>query len=123
MTGEQQYDPKLKEAMAEIRAILHKHDISAFVSLASPTHVEYGLFVEKPSWSMIKWNDDKDSFVFQLRTAHPEYTDQTAHMLYGIRDTSIYIASAVAEMLDRLEKVVDVEHMPGGHNIRPDYRE
>lgn len=121
--SEQDYDPKLKEAMAEIRAVLHKHDISGFVSLASPTHVEYGLFIEKPSWSMVKWNDD-GTFVFQVRKAHPERTDQTAHMLYGIRDTSKYIGGALDTMLELLESQVDVDHVPmSEHNVRPDYRE
>jgi hypothetical protein len=36
-----QYSPKLKTAMAEIKAILKKHDIGAFVILHTPGFSEY----------------------------------------------------------------------------------
>ena len=50
-------DPKLKEAMEEVKAILAKHDIAAIVVLASQTHGEH-LYHVNPSWSCVKLEGD-----------------------------------------------------------------
>lgn len=41
-----QYSPKLKKAMAEIKAIADKYDIAAIVCLHTPGHGEYLLKVD-----------------------------------------------------------------------------
>lgn len=48
-----QYSPKLKIAMEEIEAILHKHDIAGFVVIHTPGFSEY-LNEISPSYSCAK---------------------------------------------------------------------
>lgn len=47
------FDPVLKEAMAEIGAILEKHKIGGCVLLGSQTHAEH-LF-KHPEWAVVQW--------------------------------------------------------------------
>lgn len=48
------YDPKLREAMEEIKPILKKYDCMATVILASPSNSEF-LFQPTASWSVSRW--------------------------------------------------------------------
>lgn len=47
------YSPKLKEAMAEIKAILTRHDIAGHVLLHEPSFSEFLLAID-PSWSILR---------------------------------------------------------------------
>lgn len=47
------YDPVCKEAMAEIQAIVRKHNLGASIHLVSPTHSEYAY--ELPPWGCLSW--------------------------------------------------------------------
>lgn len=46
-------DPKLKEVMKEIQAVLAKHDVAGLVILSSPKHLEYLLQLEA-SWTCMR---------------------------------------------------------------------
>jgi len=50
-------DPKLKEAMAEVIAIVKKYDLSASVLIQNENHAEF-LYELSPSWSCISVTDD-----------------------------------------------------------------
>lgn len=45
-------DPILKEAMSEIMAVIHKHDLSASVLIQNKSQAEF-LYELSPSWSCI----------------------------------------------------------------------
>jgi hypothetical protein len=47
------YSPHLKEIMAEIRAILMKHDIASYILLQEPGFSEYAIAIE-PTWSVLQ---------------------------------------------------------------------
>lgn len=51
-----EFDPKLKEAMREIEAIIKKYDCMASVIVVSPTHIEYKHVIEA-SWSVAKFEE------------------------------------------------------------------
>lgn len=53
-----QYSPKLKVAMAEINAIIEKHDIGGMVILHEPGFAEFKLNLS-PSYSAVKTNGDE----------------------------------------------------------------
>jgi hypothetical protein len=53
------YDPNLREAMEEIKAVLKKHDCMGAIILVSPTHSEF-LFHPEASWSVVHFEDDPD---------------------------------------------------------------
>jgi hypothetical protein len=50
-------DPKLKEAMAEIMAVIRKHDIAASVLIENENNAEF-LYELSPSWSCISIEQD-----------------------------------------------------------------
>lgn len=47
------YDPNLRLAIAEIKEILVKRDLMAFISLGSRTHGEFMLYTDAP-WSVFR---------------------------------------------------------------------
>lgn len=49
-----QYSPKLKKAIAEIKEIVDKYDVAAFVLLHEPSGFAEFLNKADPSWSAIK---------------------------------------------------------------------
>jgi len=117
MSNELPYDPKLKEAMAEIKVILKKHDIAGAVSLVSETHSEY--LYDFPSWSGIKLTGDglkmdikhKD---FKAKADFNEAATIAMHVLHQIRDIggkSFMIFEKVINTI--IEKTgIEVEHEP-----------
>lgn len=51
-----EFSPKLKTAMKEIREVIKKHDIGGVIILNDGEgHGEYGLFLEDPTWSTIRF--------------------------------------------------------------------
>ena len=51
--------PMLQKAMKEIEDVLGKYDIGGFISLQDGIgNGEFGVFVDKPSWSMIRFLPD-----------------------------------------------------------------
>jgi len=50
------YSPRLKEIMAEIKALLQPHDIAAYVILHEPGYSEY-LHSISPTWSIIRMEE------------------------------------------------------------------
>jgi len=115
------YDPKLKEALAEIRAICTKHDIAGYIALISQTHGEFGLEVT-PSWSCAKW-EDKSEGVLRMRIKESEVgkekadtlAENTAHMIYQLRDLTALGFSYAAKLAELFGKQVGVEHVSFRH--------
>ena len=67
------YSPKLKEAMAEINAVLERHDIAAHVVLHEPGFSEY-LWRIDPSWSVIRFGVESSSVTgFRFRSKLEDY--------------------------------------------------
>lgn len=54
MSKTQSFDPCLKEAIEEIKAVLRKHDAMATIILVSPTHLEWLHHIEA-SWSVMRY--------------------------------------------------------------------
>jgi hypothetical protein len=110
-----EYDPKLKEAMAEIKAILSKHDIAGAISLVSETHSEYRL--QFPSWSMAQLTEKGLRFRgkaadYPNKEAANEALTRSLHVLLQIRDLTAQHQAVMLKILDALEKHVDFDHTP-----------
>lgn len=110
------YDPRLKEAMAEIRAICRKHDIASYVALVSKTHSEFGLEVT-PTWSAAYWEDKNEGKLrFRVKQAEvgkdraKQLIELTCHMIYQIRDLCIMGFNFSENMTKLIEQQVEVEH-------------
>lgn len=109
-------DPKLKEAMAEIRGICKKHDIAGYITLVSETHSEFGLEIT-PTWSAAHW-EDKTQGALRFRVKEAEVgkekakklTELTCHMIYQIRDLCAQGFMYMEKMTGMIEEQIKVEH-------------
>ena len=90
------YDPKLKEAAAEIKAICRKHDIAAHVALVSPSHAEFVMVLD-PTWSACQLTDNR----LKIRAKSKEIGHEVAHKLMG------GTAHMVCRIQDMCTKAVD----------------
>jgi hypothetical protein len=112
-------DPQLKEAMANINAIMKKFDIGGHVVLVSKTHSEFKFFFE-PTWSAIRWEGEgvrikakKDELGSQA--AVQKVLGYTAHLILQIMDIALNDAKICRELTMQLSKHVDIIHKPGSH--------
>jgi hypothetical protein len=76
-------DEKLKAPLAEIRAIIKKHDIGGLIILGSRTHTDFG-FELSPSWSCAKLEQDDQGragirFLSKL-VDYPSRAEQKKHI-------------------------------------------
>ncbi len=114
-----QYSPKLKKAMEEIRDVLNKHDIGAYVVLHTPGHSEYLLKID-PTYSCARFDGDhvrikalrKD---FPNKQAWEEKVAGTSNMLSLLGSVGGRTAVAILDISKQLDKIVDAEHFDGGH--------
>lgn len=114
-----QYSPKLKTAMAEIVAVIKKHDVAAHVILHTPGHSEF-LNELSPSYSCAKVNGDQMRFRAKKEdfngntAARDNQIRNTANMLKLISDLLLRDAVAYGEISKEFDKIVNSEHGPGG---------
>lgn len=112
-------DPKLKEAMAEIRGILRKHDIGAYVTLYSQKASEFAVEIT-PTWSCAYWeNRDAGKLRFRAKTseigqekAH-KIIEDTCHMIFSMRDLCAKGFIDADHMAKMLQTQVHVDHRLG----------
>lgn len=115
------YSSKLKEAMAEIKAILTKHDIAGHVLLQEPGFSEYLMAIE-PSWSVLrvvnngirirsKLQDDFDGD----RAAKLAADQASANLVRHFADLLARDAEIFEQIDELLHKTWASEHGPGTH--------
>jgi hypothetical protein len=120
------YDPKLKEAMAEIVGVLKKHDIAGYISLVSPTHSEFCLH-PTPSWSAAFW-EEEGKLRFRVkqkevgRDEAKKLIELTCHMIYQMRDLCAQGFHFTENMAKEIEKQIQVDHVPYS-NFTPDRKQ
>lgn len=114
-------DPKLKVAMAEIAAIIKKHDIAGHVSLVSPTNSEFRFELE-PSWSCIKVEKNGDgSATIRFRSKREEFrsaeeqheiTEKSVWMLLAVKDLAAQTFLQIEGIEAQLKKHMQIDHTP-----------
>lgn len=108
------YDPKLRQAMAEIRAICRKHDIGGAILLTSETHSEFAYLIDLPSWSIVRFEGDGGvrlrSTDLPTREAKKHGVEMTAGMLFALRDLAINTANDTGQLCSLLEQHFEIEH-------------
>lgn len=107
------YDPKLREAMDEIKEILKKHDIGGFITLNSRSHGEFAMAVDLPTWSVVRYLRDGEAMHMKLYTKsrHAD-TEDTVAMIASIRDLCALGFDQSQKMMDKIEEQVKVTHLP-----------
>lgn len=118
------YDPKLREAMKDVEAVLKKHDVGGFVSLNSKTHGEFKLFVDTPSWSKVRWVKEGEVMHLKIHMkTTPEESEATVAMLYSIRDLCGQLFMQMDKLAGQVEQSVKVVHVPFGGGITNEDRD
>ena len=116
------YDPKLREAMVEIKKILKDYDIAAFIALASPTHGEFEMTIDQPTWSNVRFiNDGKGVHVKIHMASDKKRTEATISALMAIHDLSAMGFGQAKQIVDIVKKHVEIDHTPfAGKGINHD---
>jgi len=123
------YSPKLKEAMAEIKAVLEKHDIAGYVVLYE-NHLQEFLLKIDPSWSLcfFEEKDDKVGIRFRSkladfggdRAAQKNATEVSTGMLRHFADACLRDARIFEMVLSMLAEHFEITHTGG--KLRPDWK-
>ena len=117
------YDPKLRVAIAEIENILKKHDIGGMVALFSEDHAEFKMSIE-PSWSLARFIRDGEVFHMKLYNSKQPQLDQTAGMIFGMRDLAAMFFQQTDLMVKKITEHAKVDHKVFGETgIKNDDRE
>ncbi len=114
------YDPRLKDAMAEIAALLQRYDIGASVHLVSQTHSEYCYHF--PTWSVAQFAQEEPGRWgirvrskkedFPSREAQHQANEVTAHLLCQLRDLGAQDLVQIEQVLEMVEKHWQIRHTP-----------
>lgn len=103
------YDPKLREAAEEFKALCRKYDCAGFVLFVSPTHSE---FVNQfsPSWSVMQ-PDGSDSIRFRAmrhdfvsRESQEAAIRSSAHVLASVLEWTRMTNGAFRGVLEQLSQ-------------------
>lgn len=117
------YNPTLKKAMEEIKAILDKYDCAGLVVLHKPGNSEY-LMKLNPSYSCafvddasggIRVRAKKADYVGKEKERDQKLAD-TSNMFRLLTDTMINLTYPLHELADKLDEAVQADHSEGGHS-------
>jgi hypothetical protein len=112
----QKFDPNLRAAVEDIRAILKKRNIAGHVLLASPTHTEFALLYDTASWSAVSFENSQDNIGIKIKAKKDVPEDQaklasTMHMLCTFQDMMANGFSALDTVIGMVRKHVTVLHL------------
>lgn len=110
------YDPNLREAMDEIRAVMKRRNIAGHVLLASPTHAEFGLLYDIPTWSAVRFENDSEHIGIRIKASSSNPDDKgkleaTMHMLCTFQDMMVNAYGALDSLIGMVRKKVAVLHL------------
>ena len=125
------YDPKLREAAEEIRAVFKKYDCMGTCAMASPTHSEF-VFQPETSWSLLRWEEtgirDKPLGLrfrsmcedFPNLEAQKEATNSTIHAIESVRWHSALFERDIEKLMNLVRIKMSVMINVAGFMGRPD---
>lgn len=113
------YDPKLREAAEEFKALCGKYDCMGVMLLVSKTHAEFVNEVS-PSWSVLRM-EAPEAFRFRSKgedfpslEAQNEATEATAQGVTSIVEWSRQTHAGWSGILDQLRKHMRIMHAAWG---------
>lgn len=117
-------DPKIEAALAEIVAVMRKHDMGGNIVLASRTHA--GFRTVFPEWCTIKPLESGRGVHIKLSSNDREGSDASLHCVLSMTDLTTLVAVQLQRVggivLEKLKAVgVVVDHQPfgGGGIVEP----
>lgn len=113
----QKFDPKMKEAMAEIKAVIKKYDCAAFVLLNSPIASEFINDIT-PSWSVMRFDQsEKGEPAIRFRSKKGDFktkeeqdycTDRTVNFLYRFVEMMAHHFLAYEKLISQLKEHMEI---------------
>lgn len=114
------YSDKLKLAMAEIKEVLTRHDLAAYVVLYEGHCSEYLLRID-PSWSVARLEDGGIRFRSKLtefggdKQAQKHATELTVGMFKHFDDLLMQHLYTFQQILTMLSETLQIEHTNATH--------
>ena len=111
-------DPKLKTAMAEIKAVLTKYDIAGVVVLASESHMEYLNHVVA-SWSCATIEQSGRNVLVRVRAKREDFPSKEAQrkcvsdtigMIMGFADAQEHCREQMLLLASKIGAQVPFDH-------------
>lgn len=102
-------DPRLQQAMAEIKKVCEKFDIGGTLILASRTHGEY--LVHFPQWSKCYWDAEGLRFKSKANEDREDITS-TVHMLQVFQERSFEWGQNFDKILEMVETKLIITGRP-----------
>lgn len=112
-------DPKLKPIMAEIEAVLKRHDVAGVVMIQSQTHIEY-LMEIAPTWSCCWCERHAEGLLLRVKAKRADYPTADAHhkvlhdtvgMIMGFTDCARSVAGNLEMVAARIADKVPFNHV------------
>jgi hypothetical protein len=113
----------LEPAIAELRAVLKKHDVTGLIIVGNKTHVDFSMEVEA-SWSCAKLTHGEDGHAhirikalsqdFPNKEDHKEVLENTIGMFVTFNDVMRHLTEGINTILVRASKQVSFS----GHSRR-----
>lgn len=113
MKKEKPYDPKLRQAAEEFKALCQKYDCAGFVLFVSPTHSEF-VNEYSPSWSVARPEPPNrirfkaHSEDYPSKEAHRDATRSTAHIFTSMVEYTQMMNGTMRGVLAQLNQVMRV---------------
>ncbi len=115
MKNKQSFDPKLKEAAEEIKAVLRKYDCNGSMLLVSPSHSEYVFHIDS-SWSLMKFDFGPDGprdgkYYIRFRSKKEDFpskeaqhvaTESTIHFVTSTLQWGSMVQRNMQSLMDQL---------------------
>lgn len=111
------FDPKLKKAMAEILAILDKHDINGSVVLHSPGYGEHFMKVDA-SYSCAKIEQTIQGPAVRIKAKKEEVKriEDTVNSIVIMNELMDYHQGVCDGVMKALAKKLDIKNSDGNHS-------
>lgn len=117
MSQQLNYDPKLREAMAEIKEVMKKHNVGGFLAIGNKTHFEFAVAIDIPTWSTIRFTTENGLAHLKLHTkSRKEDTEATVGLVVNLQDLCALGFQQLDIMKAQIEKHVEIEHTKFGKN-------
>jgi len=117
------YDPRLREAAAEIEAVLKKYDCMGLVHLTGKSHGEFLMHLT-PSWSCISLEETKDGKMgirirakgVKVNTPEHENLTATVAAICDFADQCNNWGGTMYKIKAMLQEKMVIDHDPLGHH-------
>jgi hypothetical protein len=105
----QGHNPKLRQAIDEIKEILKKYDCAGVVTLHDGEGLsEYGLFIDTPTWSKVKMDGRRVNIGIHMKSDKAN-SEKTINMLFAAADLTGHLHGALVDLQKLAKQHVQID--------------